>query len=110
MPLRWERADEIDKPGRITAQILDSLSAADVVIADITDANANVIYEVGYAERETESRCSAAQPEPEASPFDLKDIRQIEYNPDELDAARGKLARPATQRARYQGDTAVNTC
>ncbi len=92
MPLRWERADEIDKPGRITAQILDSLSAADVVIADITDANANVIYEVGYAEGNGIPLVLLSQ-EPEASPFDLKDIRQIEYKPDELDAARSKLAR-----------------
>jgi hypothetical protein len=31
--------------------------------------------------------------EPEMSPFDLKDLRQIEYEPDDLDAVRGKLAR-----------------
>lgn len=92
IPLRWERADEIDRPGRITEQILDALSTADVVIADITGANANVIYEVGYAASNGIPVGLLSQ-EPEASPFDLKDLRQIEYKPDELDAARGKLAR-----------------
>jgi Nucleoside 2-deoxyribosyltransferase len=92
IPLRWERADEIDRPGHITEQILDALSTADVVIADITGANTNVIYEVGYAAANGIPVVLLSQ-EPGASPFDLKDLRQIEYKPDELDAARGKLAR-----------------
>ena len=92
IPLRWDERDEIDRPGRITEQILDALSTADVVIADITGANANVIYEVGYA-ASNGIRVVLFGQEPEASRSNLKDLRQIEYKPDELDAARGKLAR-----------------
>jgi hypothetical protein len=92
LALRWERADEIDKPGRITAQILDSLSAADVVIADITGANANVIYEIGYAEGNGTPVIVLSQA-PEDSPFDLQDLRQIAYSVSEIDVVRGKLAR-----------------
>lgn len=90
--LRWERADEIDKPGRITEQIVDAVSAADVVIADITGANANVIYEIAYAEANGVPVVALNQ-DPSKSPFDLKDLRQIAYTVQEIDAARGKLSR-----------------
>jgi nucleoside 2-deoxyribosyltransferase len=48
--LRWERADDITEPGRITDQIISAIERADVVIADITDANPNVLFELGYAD------------------------------------------------------------
>lgn len=90
--LRWERADEIDRPGRITEQILDALSAADVIIADITELNANVIYEVGYADA-SHTPLILLNQDPSASPFDLKDQRQIKYSPNTLDVTHGVLAR-----------------
>jgi hypothetical protein len=62
------------------------------VIADITGANANVIYEIGYAEGNGTPIVVLSQA-PEDSPFDLKDLGQIAYNVQEIDAARGKLAR-----------------
>ncbi len=64
--------------------------------------NANVIYEIGYATSNGIPVVLLSQ-EPEASPFDLKDLSQIEYKPDELDAARGKLARQLHQRTRHRG-------
>lgn len=88
--LRWERADEIERPGRITEQILDALAAADVVIADITDLNANVIYELGYADASRTPLIIMSQ-DPATSPFDLKDLRQIRYSPDDLTAVRDPL-------------------
>ena len=72
--LRWERAGEIDKPGRITEQIVDAVSTADVVIADITGANANVICEIAYAEASGVPVIVLNQ-DPSTSPFDLKDLR-----------------------------------
>jgi hypothetical protein len=90
--LRWERADEIDRPGRITEQVLDALAAADVIIADITELNANVVYEVGYADA-SDTPLILLNQDPGASPFDLKDQRQIKYSPNALDVARGVLAR-----------------
>src|SRR5262245_61164373 len=41
------RADEIPDPGSITAQFLQELARADVVVADLTDLSANVFYELG---------------------------------------------------------------
>jgi hypothetical protein len=94
--LRWERADEIDKPGHVTDQIVDAVSTADVVIADLTGANANVVYEIAYAEANRVPVIALNQ-DPSASPFDLKDLRQIAYTVQEIDAARGKLSRQLTE-------------
>lgn len=40
------RADQIGRPGRISTQILQQLVKANVVIADLTDLNSNVLYEL----------------------------------------------------------------
>jgi nucleoside 2-deoxyribosyltransferase len=41
------RADKMGEPGRITTQVLRELIESDVVIADLTGTNPNVMYEVG---------------------------------------------------------------
>src|SRR5690349_18283745 len=41
------RADDIRRTGAITKDIVLRLSEADVVVADLTDLNANVFYELG---------------------------------------------------------------
>lgn len=43
------RADEVSGPGLVIADIVKELSAAQLVVADITPTNANVYFEVGYA-------------------------------------------------------------
>ncbi len=40
------RADEIDKPGIITSQVIQHIVDDDLVIADLTDRNPNVFYEL----------------------------------------------------------------
>ena len=40
------RADQIEQSGLVTAQIVDQLLNADLTIADLTDGNPNVYYEV----------------------------------------------------------------
>lgn len=74
-----QRADEISRPGRVTEQIIDAIERADVVIADIGGMNANVIYELGYAHA-SEATLILLSQSPEASPFDLRDLRQIRYS------------------------------
>lgn len=43
------RIDEISRPGSITKDIVDGIIDADIIIADLTDNNPNVFYELGIA-------------------------------------------------------------
>jgi hypothetical protein len=89
--LRWERADDITEPGRITDQIISAIERADVVIADITDANPNVLFELGYADA-LEKRIIVLNQRVEDTPFDIKDWRQIIYSASALLALAASLA------------------
>lgn len=73
------RADEISRPGKITDQILEALDSCDAVIADITDNNPNVLYELGYAHRAGKHGVMMNQAV-DLSPFDLRDWRQVVYS------------------------------
>jgi len=43
------RSDRLGDPGRISDQIFDRITRADLCIAVLTDQNANVCYELGIA-------------------------------------------------------------
>jgi hypothetical protein len=45
-----ERADDISRPGKITQQIIKAIHRVDVIVADITGNNANVMWELGFAQ------------------------------------------------------------
>lgn len=47
--LDCRRADDIVRPGTIIKQIWQSIMEARFVVADLTDANGNVLYELGMA-------------------------------------------------------------
>ena len=70
------RADEIAVPGRITDQIREALASADVVIADITGLNPNVMWELGCADGLGKTSVILNQ-NPGSSPFDLGDRRKL---------------------------------
>ena len=44
-----ERADEMQHVGGVVEKIYDSIKGADIIIAELTAANPNVYYEVGFA-------------------------------------------------------------
>ncbi len=69
------RADEIADPGEIPEQIFKHLRDDDVVIADLTGANANVMYELGL--RHTTGKLTIQLGERERLPFDVSAIRTI---------------------------------
>lgn len=73
------RADEIAVPGRITDQIREALASADVVIADITGLNPNVMWELGCADGLGKTSVILNQ-NPGSSPFDLGNRRQVAYH------------------------------
>jgi uncharacterized protein YoxC len=73
--LRPLRADQISQPGEIPEQVYKHLRDDDVVIADVTGANANVMYELGL--RHTVPKLTIQIGEAERLPFDVAAIRTI---------------------------------
>lgn len=88
--LRAQRADDITVPGRITDQITSAIERADVLIADITNLNPNVLFELGYGDALGKPIIVLNQ-DVEATPFDIKDWRQIAYGADSLKTMRSTL-------------------
>ena len=88
------RADEIPRPGTITKQIIDHLLNDDLVIADMTEKNPNVFYELAV-------RHAVGKPVillgaiGDTIPFDLAAQRVIFYDldPDNIENAKNDLKR-----------------
>lgn len=75
---RCIRADFITKTGSITRDLLGRLYRSDAVVADLTDLNANVFYELGvrHALRAGTILIALKGTRP---PFDVGDLRVIPY-------------------------------
>lgn len=100
------RADQIAEPGEITEQIFRRLRDADLVIADVTGGNANVMYELGF--RHTFNKPTIQIGEKERLPFDITVIRTLQFVTNEtgLVEARDKL-RDSIKAALAAGSTPV---
>lgn len=85
------RADDITKPGRINEQIIEAIESAEVVVGDITNTNANVMWELGYAEAARIPSVVLNQHIDE-SPFDLQNVRQVSYSLAPTDEEEKKVA------------------
>lgn len=85
------RADTISEAGEITEQVFERLRDDDLVIADVTGGNANVMYELGL--RHTKNKLTIQIGEREKLPFDITVIRTIQFVRSEtgLIEAREKL-------------------
>jgi hypothetical protein len=83
-PLTSLRLDDVLVAGKITDQIVAELRAADLYIADITESNPNVMWEVGFAAAMQRPIIPISQ-STEDLPFDIKDLRIVRYNLDDLD-------------------------
>lgn len=89
------RADKIDQPGMIDAQIISHLLDDELVIADMTELNPNVFYEMGIRHMK-ELPIIHMFKKGEIIPFDVKLYRAITFDygdPIELKAARSDLTR-----------------
>jgi len=75
------RADKIADPGEIPNQIFTYLRDSEVVIADVSGANPNVMYELGL--RHSRSSITIQVGEYERLPFDVTTIRTIQFVRDE---------------------------
>lgn len=87
-PLGYEtiRADEIDKSGEITTQIVADLIEADLLIADLTGHNANVFYELAIRHSFRKPYIQLIE-EGEDLPFDVRAYRTVFVNHRDLESA-----------------------
>ncbi len=84
------RADKLSQPGEITEQIFVLLRDADIVIADVSGGNPNVMYELGL--RHSRDKITVQLGEYERLPFDVNTIRTIQFKRSEaglIDARDG---------------------
>ena len=70
------RSDKISSPGSISREIVQNLIDADLVIADISDENANVFYELAIRNAIKKPVIVFRKPE-QVMPFDIYDKRAI---------------------------------
>lgn len=86
------RADRISDTGEIPDQIFTYLRDADVVIADLSHANPNVMYELGLR-HSLLGKVTIQVGEYETLPFDVTTIRTIQFlrTPAGLISARDEL-------------------
>ena len=77
------RADHLPNPGRITRQIIEQLLEADLVVADLTDHNPNVFYELAirHATRKPVVQIIHRK---DRIPFDVANQRTIFYDHENL--------------------------
>jgi len=79
------RADELRQPGSVTHQVIKLLYAADLVVADLTGQNPNVVYELSI--RHAFNKISIhLMDKKEKIPFDLQDERTIFFDINDLDS------------------------
>ena len=79
------RADEIDKPGIITSQVIQHVVNADLVVADLTERNPNVFYELAIRHALKKPLVQIIR-KGEAIPFDVAATRTIYVDHQDLDS------------------------
>lgn len=73
---RAVRADHIDSPGMITSQVIAQVVEAELVVADLTDANPNVFYELAIRHALRRPLVQMIQ-QGQKIPFDVHGMRTI---------------------------------
>lgn len=79
------RADEIDKPGMITSQVIQHVVNDPLVIADLTERNPNVFYELAIRHALRKPLVQIIR-KGEAIPFDVAGTRTIYVDHKDLDS------------------------
>ena len=89
-----KRADQMGRPGIITVQIVQQIFDAELVVADLTDRNPNVYYELAIRHAVQKPAIHIVSRGDQDVPFDVQDMRFVPYDltdPDVLAEARGRL-------------------
>ena len=98
------RSDQVSRTGEIPEQVFRQVRDAHVVIADLTGANPNVMYELGL--RHTTGKLTVQIGERDRLPFDVSAIRTIMFKRTEggLISARRELVRALAEGLATGGD------
>jgi uncharacterized protein (TIGR02996 family) len=75
-----KRSDIAAEPGNITQDIIRDLADSDMVIADLTAANANVFFELGVRHTMRKSGTVHIIDQSHSMPFDIREYRAISYS------------------------------
>jgi len=79
------RADEIDKPGIITSQVIQHIVSDELVVADLTERNPNVFYELAVRHAIKKALIQIIR-KGDAIPFDVAQTRTISVDHKDLDS------------------------
>jgi len=93
------RADEILHSGIITSQVLRAVQESDIVVADLTEHNPNVFYELAIRHAVGKPVVHLIEPRLSSIPFDLGSFRTIQFDltdPYSVEAAVAALRQHAT--------------
>lgn len=74
-----ERADDIKSQSNILEDIIKGIVGSDLIVADLTDSNANVYYELGIAHA-LQKRVVLITQDVDDLPFDLRSYRVVSYS------------------------------
>jgi len=72
------RADQMDEPGSITNQVIQKTVNSELVVADLSGHNPNVFYELAVRHATGKPYIQLIE-EAESIPFDIADVRTINY-------------------------------
>ncbi len=80
-----QRADQIAAPGIITQQVIEAVADADLVIADLTEHNPNVFYELAIRHG-LQSALVQVLESSQRLPFDIAQMRTIKFDIHDMDS------------------------
>ncbi len=81
-----KRADEIPDSGPIPEEVKKQLRTAELVLADLSDRNPNVFYELGYRHALNKPLITISD-DVSSIPFNMSPYRTIEYTTENISAA-----------------------
>lgn len=102
------RADKIYKPGLITMQVIEKVLNAELVVADLTEHNPNVFYELAVRHAAQKHIIHLIAKEEEI-PFDLSDYRTIRVDHQDLESVENAKNEIQKQIREIEGGAPVQT-
>lgn len=88
-----DRVDHAGRSGDVVQQIKDMIAAARAVVADLSDARANVCHEVGYAEALGKPVVQICSTPTTSLPFNLRNNQTIGYQIGQVSKLKTRLER-----------------